>query len=545
MPSLRHARVRSAALAATVAAVLCALLVPAAATAHAAPGRTATVSGGRLDWGIKASFQSYVTGPIAHGSWNLTGSADTVGSEQFRFPSARGSYDPAAGALSAAFAGGVHFVGHRQSNGAYQLDLTISRPAVRISGRTGTLYADMASKDKDTGKVTTASGVPLASLALGGVDTRGVTGPRFALTGVPATLTAQGARAFAGYYTAGTALDPVSLSVDLHTPSPSASAPAAKPSAGPSAPAGTVPGTVMDAAVDWGVRRTFREYVSGDIAKGRWELADGAREGGALFRFGAGQGTYDPAKHTLDARFAGSVRFLGMRAGDGTYGLDLTIGTVRVAVTGGKGTLYADGVPFVTFPAALTPKAGLIAVTEAPATLTPQGAAAFKGLYTAGTPMDPLTLSVALDKTAALPALPDIGSAPTTPAPAPTPTTTAAAARPAVRAQDVAADSDGPSGALVRGAAAVVLAAAVAGALAVRRHRRRTVAAAPATEPGPDAAPAPDADATDLGPDAGPGPDADTRPHAGTGPDPAPRPNPGTPPGRESGTHTSAGDGDD
>lgn len=479
MPSLRHARAQNAPRArgfrrvrrwwvgVAGAVLLGGLVVPVADAAG-----PAVVSGGRLDWGIKASFQSYVTGPIAQGSWSLTGGADTVGSEQFRFPSAQGSYDAGSGALSAAFTGGVHFLGHRQSNGVYQLDLAISRPSVRISGRGGTLYADMSSKDKDTGKVTTSRQVPLANLALGGVDTRGVTGARLTLSNVPATLTSQGARAFAGYYTAGTVLDPVSLSVDLH-PKPAVT-PSVKPS--PSATP-QAPGHFADGAVDWGVRRTFREYVTGDIAQGSWQLAGGAKEGGALFRFGAGTGTYDAARHTLDARFSGSVRFLGMKGADGAYGLDLTIGGVRVTVAGGKGTLYANGRPFVTFPAQLAPKDGLLSVREAPATLTAQGAGAFGGLYTAGTAMDPLTLSIALDPAATLPALPDIGSAPvTTPPPSAAPPTP-----PTARPQPVASSrSGGSSGVTVAVAAGcAVLVAALATVWSVRRRRHAPAGGAP------------------------------------------------------------------
>lgn len=140
MLSSRRARALTVAL---LAAVLGALLP---ATAAQAEGRT--VQGGRLDWGIKSSFQSYVTGPVANGSWSLTGGAATVGGSQFRFHSATGSYDPATGAFSSAFAGGVHFLGHRKSDGSHELDLTISRPTVRIAGGSGTLYADVVGKDR-------------------------------------------------------------------------------------------------------------------------------------------------------------------------------------------------------------------------------------------------------------------------------------------------------------------------------------------------------------------------------------------------------------
>lgn len=285
MPPFRPAR----ALAVALLAVLPGALFP----ATAAQAASRTVQGGRLDWGIKSSFQSYVTGPIAQGSWGLTGGAATVGGSQFRFHSATGSYDPATGAFRAGFSGGVRFTGHKKSDGSYELDLTISRPTVRIQGGSGTLYADMTSKERGSGRVTTAAQVPLAALGLSGIDMRGGTTP-VALTNIPATLTAQGAKSFAGYYTAGTPLDPVSLSVDT-------TGPAAKPSKSPAKPGGSAEpekkstaGRFEDAAVDWGVRRTFREYVTGSIGQGQWTLAGGAQDGGALFRFPKGKGTYDP-----------------------------------------------------------------------------------------------------------------------------------------------------------------------------------------------------------------------------------------------------------
>lgn len=413
MPSSRSTR----ALAVALLAVLLGALLP-AATAQAA-GRT--VQGGRLDWGIKSSFQSYVTGPIASGSWSLTGGAATVGGSQFRFHSATGSYDPDTGAFDSGFSGGVHFTGHKKADGSNELDLTISRPTIRISGGSGMLHADMVSKERGTGKVSNRSQVPLARLDLGGIDMKGGSTP-IALTNVPTTLTAEGASAFAGYYTAGTPLDPISLSVDTRGA-------AAEPK--PSAPEKKdedekekaekkdeqKAGRFEDAAVDWGVRRTFREYVTGSIGQGKWTLADGAQDGGALFRFPQGKGTYDAKKRTLDADFSGSIRFTG------AHDLDLKFAGVAVAVTKGEGTLSADvtsegatreDVPLITFPAKdLAPKEGLAVLTEVPATLTADGAKAFGSMYKAGTAMDPVSLAVAVDEKARLPALPDLGSEPT------------------------------------------------------------------------------------------------------------------------------------
>ncbi|WP_432195265.1 HtaA domain-containing protein [Streptomyces sp. bgisy027] len=455
-------------------AVLCAAVLGALLPATAARAASGAVQGGRLDWGVKSSFQSYVTGPIAKGSYSLTGGAATVGGGGFRFHSAAGTYDGDTGAFRASFSGGVHFVGHRTDAGAHQLDLTLSRPTVRISGSTGTLYVDVTSKAKGTGTVTTSTQVPFASLALGGIDMRGG-GDAVVLNNLPATLTSQGARSFAGYYTAGTALDPVSLSADVVAarttepkPAPSATkSPAKKETSG---------GKLVDGAVDWGVRRTFREYVTGDIAQGEWTLSSGAEDGGALFRFPDGRGTWKDGG--LRAAFKGAVRFTG------AHGLDLRLSGVRVTVEDGKGTLYADvsaagftgdKVPLVTFTAEdLKVKDGLAKVTEAPAQLTAEGTKAFGGMYRAGTGMDPVSLAVATTADAELPALPDLGSTPT---PSVSPTPSEPSAEPVASTPD---DDGVPAPPIGLAAGSLLLVAAAFAFVAVRRRRTRPAAAAAA-----------------------------------------------------------------
>ena len=51
------------------------MMVPALLPVTAAHAESRPVQGGRLDWGIKSSFQSYVTGPVAKGGYSLTGGA--------------------------------------------------------------------------------------------------------------------------------------------------------------------------------------------------------------------------------------------------------------------------------------------------------------------------------------------------------------------------------------------------------------------------------------------------------------------------------------
>ncbi|MBT2449898.1 HtaA domain-containing protein [Streptomyces sp. ISL-43] len=473
--SARPTRASAVALLATLAALL-GVLLP--ATAAQAAGRT--VEGGRLDWGIKSSFQSYVTGPVAKGAFKLRNGAATVGGSLFRFHSANGSYDPDTGSLQASFSGGVAFQGHQKPDGSYELDLGVSRPTVKISGGSGTLYVDVSSKAKEGGAVTTASQVPFAKLSLGGVNMKGGGSP-IVLTNIPATLTDQGAHSFAGYYAAGAQLDPISLSVDVKA-APAAEQPAQTPSAPSEAteasqsPQGA--GAFTDAAVDWGVRRTFREYVSGSIGQGKWELADGAQDGGALFRFPQGKGAYDGGKGTLDAAFGGSVHFTGAH-------LDMKLAKFTVRVENGKGVLSADvttgadtksAVALVEFDAkGLKAEGGLATLAEAPATLTEGGAQAFNSMYKAGTEMDPVSLAVVLDGAAKLPALPNLGSTATPAAPS--------APAPAAAEETEDASNTGLYAAL---AVAVLVLAGGAAFLVVRNRRTEPVAAA--GPPGAEAA---------------------------------------------------------
>ncbi|MFE1875835.1 HtaA domain-containing protein [Streptomyces sp. NPDC059496] len=460
----------------TFAVALLAALLGALLPATAA--RAGTVQGGRLDWGIKSSFQSYVTGPVAKGGFKLKSGAATVGGSLFRFHSAAGSYDPDSGTFEASYSGGVTFQGHQKPDGVYELDMTVSRPTVKISGGKGTLYVDVSSKAKDSGVVTNQSQVAFASLGVGGINMKGGASP-LSLTNIPATLTGEGAKAFSGYYGAGTQLDPISLSADVKAApaaGPAPSATAAQPSATAQTPQPA--GAFVDAAVDWGVRRTFREYVTGSIGQGKWVLAEGAQDGGALFRFPQGKGSFDGEKGTLDAAFAGTVQFTGAH-------LDLTLGKMSVRVENGKGVLSADvtaggatknAVPLVEFDAkGLKTEGKLATLTEAPATLTEGGSQAFNAMYKAGTEMDPVSLAVALDATAQLPALPDLGGA-ASPAPAPA----SPSAEPAPAAKAAESSNTGLFIALV--VAVLVLVLAGGGTFLVVR-KRRTAAAPPTPTP--------------------------------------------------------------
>ncbi|GIU89654.1 MAG: hypothetical protein KatS3mg010_0753 [Acidimicrobiia bacterium] len=170
-----------------------------------------TVGSGALDWGVRASFRGYVTGPIAAGSITTADGAVTNADGTFRFPVTGGVADTTGAAADVATGGSVRFTGH-----GGELDLRISALRVVLAGGTGTLVADVSSKPLEEPEPVVFDDVALAALDLSGVTpavgSGGVTWPA-----VPATLTESGAAAFAGFYPAGTPLDPVTLAVTFAT----------------------------------------------------------------------------------------------------------------------------------------------------------------------------------------------------------------------------------------------------------------------------------------------------------------------------------------
>lgn len=163
------------------------------------------VNGATLEWGVKASFRSYVTGPIAGGS--ITTSGATATGDGFRWTGGSGAYNTDADRGRVGYSGSVHFTGH-----GGQLDLTIANPRVQVNGGSASLIADLSSKGLNGAAGVNASGVVIATL---GLPEASVAGDRISWNGASATLTAAGAEAFGGFYQAGQALDPVSFAFPL------------------------------------------------------------------------------------------------------------------------------------------------------------------------------------------------------------------------------------------------------------------------------------------------------------------------------------------
>jgi len=160
------------------------------------------VNGASLTWGVSERFRAYVTGPIAKGSVSTSGVRDN--GTTFTWSGGKGSFNTELGKGRASYGGTVSFSGH---DGI--LDLRISNPRVVVNGSTGTLVVDVQSSDME-GNKSSSAGVAFASLNLSGA--KSTSGSTITWSGAPATLTAAGAAAFAGFYDAGTALAPVTFS---------------------------------------------------------------------------------------------------------------------------------------------------------------------------------------------------------------------------------------------------------------------------------------------------------------------------------------------
>lgn len=373
------ARLAATALAAAVAVVA----LP--ATAHAAT----PITDGHLDWGVKESFRKYVTGPIGGGKIEVSDGATTNDDGSFRFGGGTGEYDPQTHDITTAFDGTVQFLAHG-SGSDWALDLTITQLRLNTAGDGGEIVADVTSKDRETGEFVEYDDVALAELDLTGISPETGSDGFTTLADIPATLTAEGEAAFGGFYTAGTALDPATVSVK------------AEAGGDPTEPSD---GSIKDGYVDWGVKKSFRDYITGPIAKGKIDLADGATETDSGYQFPKATGAFDDGADTLTAAVTGSVRFRGHESG-GEYELDLTFTELSVSIEDGAGILRVGDVDLAELdtPGELTPDGDVLSLTGLPATLTTDGAEFFGGYYEAGQELDPVTVQIALSEDAELPA---------------------------------------------------------------------------------------------------------------------------------------------
>lgn len=169
------------------------------APAASADGKVASAD---LGWGVRDSFRNYIRGGIANGSWDLNGT--TYSNNAFQWAKGTGSFKDGKGSIS--FTGSVHFTGHHGI-----LDTTISNPRLEINDKTAVLYATVVGNDMD-GKSQNYGEVALLNVDVSGLQ---VSGDKISISGAGTTITAEGAKAFAGFYEAGKDMAPLSFSASL------------------------------------------------------------------------------------------------------------------------------------------------------------------------------------------------------------------------------------------------------------------------------------------------------------------------------------------
>lgn len=283
-----------------------------------------------------------------------------------------------------------------------------------------------------------------------------------------------------------------------------ATTPGAAQIATPTATAGPGACTVESATLTWGVKESFRSYISGTIARGQWQTTGDAAYATPAFTWSSGTGTAAPSGAPAEVSFTGGIRFTGHdglldttladptlvidQPGHAVLRLDVSGVTMDAAMAGETTATTSTQVPFVDIDlsGATTSVDGdtvTINAAEAPTAITAEGFAAF-GNYEAGTPFDPISLQV---------------SATCPPAQTATagPTPTSEAQGDHADAEDAAPAASGGAGgtgwaataAIVAGLA--VVAAAVAVVIARRRRADREGEPAPAVAAADEAAPTP------------------------------------------------------
>lgn len=206
----------------------------------------------------------------------------------------------------------------------------------------------------------------------------------------------------------------------------------------PAATAAPSPVATTSAPLKWGVKESFRTYITG-IAAGSITVSEGAKrvannEGGLTWP--VLDGSYDAGTKAGTVNYGGKVVFRSV----GHTIWHITIANPTLVLDGtANGKLYAD-VSYATGGSESAPANqgtdtdvffGTVAVTtptvngqsstytNQAVTLTAEGSASFNGQYAAGTAMDPLTAAITLTA-------PPTTTPPTTTPPTTTPPTTPA-----------------------------------------------------------------------------------------------------------------------
>lgn len=343
-----------------------------AAGAAPAPSLTSPISlnGGKIDWGFKSSFRSYVffSGgalvPIAPAEvLNPPLPAPQTGS--FRFPAGGGSYvvnDPGDSGDDQAIVNGAGEV--VLCNSPHGFRIVLSNPTVTIDGEDSRLTVNVDTNV--SGIWTPTQRVDLATLEVDDVspfyneDARTVT-----WAGLPTRLTEAGEEVLdlcnpmnpgPCEYEEGDLIDPVTVELKTDTavawpfsagctlgiPATASSWPSA-PAALAALPALTAPESISNGSINWGVRNSLRNTVN---ANGVFNLADGATRSDPTSMEGAGKYfTWPAVSGSLEAGTPGRLVLNGtgsVSLCNTAHGFGTVLSNPTVVIDGVKSRITMD-----------------------------------------------------------------------------------------------------------------------------------------------------------------------------------------------------------
>ena len=165
---------------------------------------------------------------------------------------------------------------------------------------------------------------------------------------------------------------------------------------------------IVSSEAQWGIRQSFRTYIRGNIAKGRWELK-GVGDDGNAFTFSGNSGAVDTAARSGSILYPGTIHFTGHEGVLDTRFSNMEIqfsgdsGQIVINVssnsTDGKGNDFGRiAIANLSFSELSVSDSAVSG--SAQATLTQVGAEAFGQFYPAGAPLDPVSFSARLGNTA-------------------------------------------------------------------------------------------------------------------------------------------------
>ena len=168
--------------------------------------------------------------------------------------------------------------------------------------------------------------------------------------------------------------------------------------------------TVSEATLTWGVKESFRSYISGSIANGEWTVSDDMRYETPSFIWDRSEGSFASTLDSGSIAFTGAVHFTGHSGameldladpviefeGEDTAYLVLSMGSTDSADSGGEAALEPVRAAKIDLAGAVSSSETTLEITDATTRLTAEGADAFNGdygSYVAGEELDPITVN--------------------------------------------------------------------------------------------------------------------------------------------------------